>query len=204
MSQFSSSRPVPEVDPDRSTAPGSFFVPVGEVASGIVSGLSESVRRNRLPIETAWVDFLSKYEWQWFATFTFKEAIHPEAADKRFRYWTRVLDESNGVNPRKPATSKRRCFWVRGLEWQRRDVLHFHALMGNLPYEICSTPQMKLWQEAWLTLGERTGFAKILPVGLIGGACGYVSKYCAKGGEIDVSTNLPHWRPDLAGSVTAA
>ncbi len=192
------------VDPSgTSRSLGSSFVQVGDLVQPIASGLRESVRRERLPIESAWVHFLSKYEWQWFATFTFKDATHPEAADKRYRFWTRLLDDSNGVDPRKPKTSKRRCMWVRGLEWQKRDVLHFHALIGNLPFELTARVRRDLWEQAWLLMGN-TGFAQIRAIHEVGGVAGYVAKYCAKGGEIDLSPSLPHWSPDLAGSVTAA
>ena len=182
---------------------GLFLRPVADVAADLVSGLRETVKRQRLPIEQAWVDFLAPYEWQWFATFTFKEATHPEAADKRYRFWTRLLDDAHGVEARKPKSHKRRSVWVRGLEWQKRDVLHFHALIGNLPPLENSAAQRAAWADAWWLMGN-TGFAKIHPVSFVGGVTGYVTKYCAKGGEIDVSANLGVAVPDLAGTVPAA
>jgi len=119
--------PAKPVDPEsvQSHRSGSSFLRVGDLVEPIASGLREPVRRERLPIETAWVKFLTNYEWQWFATFTFKDATHPEAADKRYRFWTKLLDDSNGYRPQRKQTHKRRCMWVRGLEWQKRDVLHF-------------------------------------------------------------------------------
>ena len=196
--------PAKPVGPE-STLPcrsGSSFLRVGDLVQPIASGLRETVKRHRSPIESAWVSFLQRYEWQWFATFTFKDATHPEAADKRYRFWSRLLDDSNGYKPRSKSTWKRRCVWVRGLEWQKRDVLHFHALIGNLPYELTARSCRDAWEQAWLLMGQ-TGFAQIRTISEVGGVAGYVSKYCAKGGEIDVSPNLRVASVDLAGSVAA-
>src|SRR5688572_27180330 len=33
----------------------------------------------------AWVEFLSRWEWDWFLTLTFRSNVHPEAAEKAFR-----------------------------------------------------------------------------------------------------------------------
>jgi hypothetical protein len=136
------------------------------------------------------VDFLKDYEWQWFATLTFKEAIHPEAAGKKFKLWTKLLDESHGVKPRKPLDHPSRCHWARGLEWQKREVLHFHALLGNVPTDLNTRAHRRVVEESWLSL-DACGFARVELVESGAGAVQYVTKYCAKGGEIDLSPNLP-------------
>jgi hypothetical protein len=179
------------------------FLQVGDLVEPIASGLRETVKRQRLPIEQAWVQFLSQYEWQWFATFTFKDETHPEAASKRYRFWIKLLNDSNGFKSNRKTTHKRAAIWVRGLEWQKRNVVHFHCLIGNLPYELTSRAQRDLWEQAWLLMGN-TGFARIATVSEIGGVSGYVSKYCAKDGEIDISSNLPNPEPDLSGTTSAA
>lgn len=176
--------------PDATPAPGPSFVRIGDVASSIASGFCAPVRQLR-PIETAWIEFLKGHAWQWFGTFTYKDAVHPEAADKQFRLWSRRLDESNGIHMKKPRDSARRCIWVRGLEWQKRDVLHYHALLGNVGAfkgETC----MKLAELEWLTISG--GFARIDQC-RDDGALQYVTKYAVKGGEVDFSANLNP--PDL-------
>jgi hypothetical protein len=172
------------------------FLPVADVATSIVSGLSETVRRLPKPIEKQWVALLGSWRWQWFATFTFKDETHPEAAAKVFRHWTRKLDESNGFRAGRMSTYSRRCIWARGLEWQRRGVIHFHVLIGNLPYLINQRSSREAWASAWLELGN-TGFAKIDAFDSQDAGLGYIAKYCAKGGEVDVSDTLR--RPDLVG-----
>jgi hypothetical protein len=152
----------------------------------------------RKPIQTAWEVFLAPYDWQWFATFTFKDAIHPEAAAKRFRHWVLKLDESNGYRPRSKLTHKRRCAWVRGLEYQKRQVVHFHVLLGNLPWALACSAQAALWADYWLQMGN-TGFARIEVCGTSAAAVRYVTKYASKGGEIDVSPNLLRIGEQLAG-----
>jgi hypothetical protein len=42
----------------------------------------------------AWIDFLGRWEWEWFCTFTFRDMVHPEAADKRFRV---LISQANRV-----------------------------------------------------------------------------------------------------------
>jgi hypothetical protein len=171
------------------------FLPVAESSTSVVAALSVGVRRSPLPIEIQWTALLKRWQWHWFATFTFKDETHPEAADKVFRHWVNKLNEANGYRQRSLSTYSRRCIWARGLEWQKRGVIHFHAVLGNLPLSSHTRSSCDAWASAWLELGN-TGFAKIVLV-QDEGSLAYVSKYCAKGGEIDVSPNLV--RPDLVG-----
>jgi hypothetical protein len=173
------------------------FLPVDNVAASIASGLSESVRRIPLPLEIQWVELLKRWDWQWFATFTFKDEKHPEAAAKVFRHWIKALDRASGYRERSVSTYSRRCVWARGLEWQKRGVIHFHVLLGNLPHPVCTRAGREFWAAFWLELGN-TGYAKIDSFDQHEAGLAYVSKYCAKGGEVDVSPNLA--LPDLVGT----
>jgi len=122
----------------------------------------------------AWADLLARWPWEWFATFTFRDPVHPEAADKRFRGWISEVSESR----------RRRVFfdgvagirWVRALELQRRGVIHFHALLsglGKLSYRQA--------RDTW-----REGFSWIEGVKSQDAVGRYVSKYLAKGGELEL------------------
>jgi len=154
--------------------------------------------RPQEPLQHAWSEFLTGFDWQWFATMTFSQEVHPEKADKLFRLWCALLDESNlGVGRwSRKSNRKRRCTWVRGLEWQKRGVLHYHALIGNLPAYTIGANDRLLWAEKWLALSADrsgkpiTGISRIWPLTDTYGAASYVSKYCAKGGQVDVSSNL--------------
>jgi hypothetical protein len=129
--------------------------------------------------------------WDWFGHLTFREPVHPEAADKVFnkwvhqinrrvfgvRYWNRK--ETDGV------------LWARGLEMQKRDVIHYHFLMSRVPGELGRFEMMQAWDDL-------AGYARIHPFEAAKGGETYVVKYAAKGGEIDfggplslVSDRLP-------------
>lgn len=168
---------------------------VGRSAPDNKSGIAAPTR-DFVATGAAWVDLLSRYEWAWFATFTFKEAIHPEAADKKFRYWVAQLGESYlGGNWRRKAA--RAPQWVRGLEWQKREVLHYHALITNLPRDYISFPWRMFFCAVWRNL-DNGGLARIDQCDGQGAVYSYLSKYVAKGGEIDISATLPNFAPRLA------
>lgn len=128
--------------------------------------------------------FLSPYSFDWFSTFTFKDHIHPEAADKAFRVWLSKLNthlygrkwrerQPNGVR------------WARGLEWQKRGVIHYHCLITGVKGAIPS-----VWSDVWhITMGM--GFADIVPLNRDQEAVkAYIVKYVCKGGELDFSKNF--------------
>ena len=68
---------------------------------------------------------------------------------------------------------------MRALEWQRRDVLHFHGLIGGG----VSVERRLTYMDKW---NEENGFARILPYDKKKGAIYYMVKYVLKGGEIDL------------------
>lgn len=143
----------------------------------------------------AWSIFLSRYTWDWFCTFTFREPTHPEAAAKAFRYFTNELNKRvHGRNWQKRQDGG--VYWVRALEWQRRDVLHYHALMGDVEDLNARTRRLE-WMD-WWNLPQHFGFAKIeLPIARVAVA-NYVSKYVTKGGEVDVSDNLRSYAEQIS------
>lgn len=161
---------------------------LARVGAGAKHALGDGTRDLVVATSAAWVELLGRYEWAWFATFTFKEAIHPEAADKKFRYWVSKVAESYlGKNWRtKP---KREPQWVRGLEWQKRQVLHYHALVTNLPREYVEFAWRVFFRQVWAGL-DNGGYGRIDACD--GGAAvyAYLTKYVVKGGEIDVSASL--------------
>jgi len=140
------------------------------------------------PLCEEWTKFLERYEWQWFGTFTFRDEVHPEAAAKAFRFWVAMIDASKlGPNYQRPSKFLFRVRWVRALEWQKRRVLHYHALINNLGLYDSSRQVRDFWSEEWNKLA---GFASLRPISDIGGVTGYVAKYVSKGGEIDLSPTL--------------
>jgi hypothetical protein len=43
-------------------------------------------------LQDAWVVFLRGWSWHWFCTFTFREHVDPESADKRFRLFVSMVN----------------------------------------------------------------------------------------------------------------
>lgn len=139
----------------------------------------------------AYSDFLRPYEFQWFCTFTFKDSIHPEAADKSFRVWLNILNRQL-FGQRWGKRAPGGVMWCRALEYQKRGVIHYHALVSGIPsmgraHLIGLASQ---YQAVWLhDMG--CGFARIDVIRDSQMAVrNYVTKYVAKGGELDFSRNF--------------
>jgi hypothetical protein len=141
--------------------------------------------RSKSPLQTAWIEFLQRFPMQWFCTMTFKQHVHPERADKTWRLWQHRLNMVLfGKNYfKRPGVG---CFWIRALELQKREVIHYHALVGTAT-DIRNEQWKRTWKNEWLALA---GFADITDVQSDTAVCNYVSKYVVKGGEIDVSESL--------------
>jgi hypothetical protein len=128
----------------------------------------------------AWIALLGRWGWEWFCTFTFRDLVHPEAADKRFRVF---ISQANrvlfGIRWSKHERGLR---WVRALEYQKRDVIHYHALMGDV-----QDLRRLYWMDRWYDLA---GIARTEPIDTPDAVVRYVSKYVVKGGEIDLGGPL--------------
>lgn len=127
-----------------------------------------------------WKKFLDdpRWCWQWFVSLTFTEEIHPEQAEKYFSRWIRQV---NVISFGKHFLKRGRgVTWIRGIECQKRGVIHFHALFSGLPESFNNFLAMKLWEDT----GKKCGFSRIYPYR--GGACAYMSKYVGKGGDLDI------------------
>src|SRR2546426_1882085 len=135
---------------------------------------------DREALRDAWIALLGRWQWEWFCTFTFHDLVHPEAADKRFRV---LISQANrvlyGVRWAKHGAGLR---WVRALEYQKRDVIHYHALLAGV-----QDLRRLYWMDRW---DELAGYARIEPIQSAGAVASYVSKYVIKGGEIDLGGPL--------------
>jgi hypothetical protein len=129
-------------------------------------------------LRAAWVEWISQLEdWEWYCHFTFREPVHPEQANKRYLRFTR--DINRNLYGRYYGDHGLGVPWVRGLEWQEREVIHFHGLYGGGVSVLRRLTYMDMWN-------EENGFARILPYDKKKGALFYLVKYVLKGGEIDL------------------
>jgi len=72
---------------------------------------------------SAWAGLLEDVGWQWFSTLTFRESVHPEAAESGYNKWCSRLS----------TVSRAPFAWACAWEFQRRGTLHAHALLVGLP-----------------------------------------------------------------------
>lgn len=148
----------------------------------------------KLDLKEAWEEFIKRYEpYNWFVTLTFAEPKHPEAADKAFDRWIRHINLS--LYGRRYWQRKKEVTFIKCMEYQKREVLHFHCLVGSpLVYKLDRKHFMKLWETDG-NMGNKivNGFARIYEFDPSRGAVNYCSKYVLKGGEIDVYISPEQW-----------
>lgn len=137
-------------------------------------------------LHNGWLSFLSRYEWQWFCTMTFRDSVHPESADKRFRLFVSKLNRAL-FGPRWSSKKHMTVYWARGMEYQKRGVLHFHALLACGGKDLTQQAVRQRWVAVW---NDLSGYARIENVRSSEEATRYVTKYVTKGGQIDLSPNL--------------
>ncbi len=123
------------------------------------------------PLRQAWVELLNRYNWDWFATLTFRSPPTTYTANNRLKRWIKAIEEQE----------KRKVGYYKGMEFTRLGVPHFHLLMGNLD----GVRRDKYW-ELWFT---QNGRARILPYNPQLGAGHYLTKYVVK----DEYTNVENW-----------
>jgi len=84
----------------------------------------------KVDLKDAWINFIKRYEpFTWYVTLTFKEPKHPESADKAFFRWIRYINKS--LYGRRYREKKKGVTWIKCMEYQKRDVIHFHCLIGD-------------------------------------------------------------------------
>ena len=143
--------------------------------------------------QASYAGWLAEYDWQWFATLTFSAAIHPEAARKRFQVWI------NWINTRIYGKRWYRrgdgVFWVLALEFQKRGVIHFHALLCDVE-SLNERLSRRDARNRWYQLA---GVARVDPIvkGL-SVVTNYVSKYVTKDGDLELSPSMRRYRSQLS------
>jgi len=149
----------------------------------------------KVDLKDAWINFIKRYEpFTWYVTLTFKEPRHPEAADKAFFRWIRYINES--LYGRRYREKKKGVTYIKCMEYQKRDCIHFHCLIGdpNL-YKLKRFDFIEAWKSDCHRSKELVnGYATIFKYDATRGAVNYCSKYVLKGGEIDIYISPGQWR----------
>ncbi len=125
----------------------------------------------------AFGEFLSIPQWEWYTTHTFAgEFMSPKLGDKHYYAWMKSLELAAN------ARGMPRPFYFRVTELQKREVIHYHSLIGGV-----GDIRRLLFKDFW----ELNGFARIEKYDPVRGAAGYVAKYLTKDdGDIRFSHNL--------------
>jgi hypothetical protein len=149
--------------------------------------LSVSVpERGSLP--DTWASWIKGYDdaWSWYGHFTFRKgttkhgSVHPEKADKMFRFYVNRLNER--IYGRRFRNRNQGVLVARATELgEKGGLLHYHAVLGMIPRELMRME----WKEEW---NEIAGFARIFAYDRNLGGVHYLSKstYAWKRGEIDL------------------
>jgi len=124
-----------------------------------------------------YAQWLGKFKnWKTFITLTFRDETSPEVAKSKFSYLIQVLNRDAFGKHYVRKVGHSYFSYILGMEWQRRGVVHFHGL-ADKPINF------DLVHRYWNAVA---GFAKLTPVKSIDDVVGYCSKYCVKGGELDI------------------
>lgn len=141
----------------------------------------------KVDLKEGWVEFIKRFEpYEWYVTLTFKDPKHPEAADKAFKRWIIYINEC--LYGRHYRDKKKGVTYFKCMEYQKRDVVHFHCLIGDPHlYKLKRLTFMQAWEHDCSSSNVVVnGYARVLKYDARGGAVNYCSKYVMKDGEIDL------------------
>jgi hypothetical protein len=151
---------------------------------------SERCRDFRLINEYA--DYMRTLEpFSWFCTLTFSEPVAAEQADRCLARWIRKLSERI-VGRRYRRKKVPGISWIRALEWQKRGVLHIHALLEHPGLsKVPLKAACDLWKGVCMKSGTSNRIEKYDPTR---GACGYIGKDIFNDGDINFSEPITWMR----------
>lgn len=131
-------------------------------------------------------------DWKSMLSLTFKDERTPDVANSLFKWFVRENNKHLIGKHYSQKVGHSYFSYVLGMEYQTRDVVHFHALVDK-PLDFSFVHR---------TWGGRCGFVWIDGnIRSRAQAVNYVCKYCVKGGQIEVykakgdyiPPKLPYW-----------
>jgi len=127
-------------------------------------------------------------DWRIFLSLTFRDEKTPDVANSLFKWFIRKNNEHAFGKHYTQKVDHSYFSYVFGLEYQTRDVVHFHALVDK-PLDFSFVHQ--IW-------GDRCGFAWIEGnLKSKAQAVNYVCKYCVKGGQIETFVAKKEVKPNV-------
>jgi len=135
----------------------------------------------------AWIErIFGAGPWRSFITLTFRDEVSNDHAEKQWKFLLRSLNQAAFGQHYTRKVGHSYFGYVRGLEFQRRGVLHFHALIDR-PIDF------KRLHTVW---NFCAGFAYIVTVDDQRGASIYLAKYITKGGELEFYSPPSYFLPE--------
>ena len=143
-----------------------------------------AMQHEKYRLRRAYGEFIARWPWEWFATFTFTYATHPERALKLFNVWRSML--SRELYGRR--WYKRHPYGIRSVvavEHHKSGQIHLHALLAGV-----GDLRRLTWMDIWERLDDLAGYPRIYPVENNSAVSCYVTKYVTKDGDVYLSINL--------------
>lgn len=187
----------------RSALPDGALLPVWR--PGVDGDIPDRYRADGVPelrladrVALAYAGMLAQQPWHWFGHFTFdpkqertkRGGVHPEKADKAFRLFVSSVNREL-YGPRWHKKPHGGLMWARGQEFHKDGRIHFHAVLAAPTDDLNRLARRLSWMDWWFL---HFGTARIQRPESVDQVCAYVSKYVAKGGEVDFSRNFAAWR----------
>ena len=130
---------------------------------------------DKLELQNSYVDFvMGLAQWKSFITLTFRDPVGGDVAFAKFRSLVKVLNRKLFGNHYSRKVCHSYFSYCLGVEYQRRDVIHFHVLVDRpVDYQLIQS----WWNAA-------AGFVWIDKIDQVAACVSYVTKYMTKDGEV--------------------
>ena len=138
-----------------------------------------------LSLRHSWVQYMQMVRFYWFVTLTFKDHIPIELAKQRFFVWLRSMNEM--LYGRRYREKKLGISFVLVYEYQKREVLHFHSLLGGDVHKLDIRHWKSVWENNIYQPGRKklNGIARITEFDPEKSSGKYLTKDILEGDEID-------------------
>ena len=130
---------------------------------------------DKLELQNSYADFvMGLAQWKSFITLTFRDPVGPDVAYAKYRSMVALLNRRLFGKSYTRKVGHSYFSYCLGMEFQRRDVIHFHVLVdGPVDYQLIQS----WWNAA-------AGFVWIDKIDQVAACVSYVTKYMVKDGEL--------------------
>jgi len=133
--------------------------------------------RGRKLVANSQAEWLYKLaDWKIYFTLTFRDPRPGDVCDRFYRRLVQFLNRDAFGNRYVRKVGHSYFSYVLATEYQKRDVIHFHGLTDKpINFDLLHT----YWNRV-------AGFAWVQPIRSVDDVTHYCSKYCVKGGQVNI------------------